>query len=199
MAKSRIHEVYLSTWMLVLSKEFLMHVLPRGVTSFHAISMEVKAQTSNSRIHSIWTWRRTMLPFATRSNNCQGFRQTIELHLLNITSGTLIKQIKRQYLQFWKSILCRWYVNRLQTGQIINLKPLASSSGSIGMTALIWITLILINRFHINRLAHHQKLPHCPSGKSKGKKNPENGARYQQHKHQELGSESFKSHQKIQF
>jgi len=42
-------------------------------------------------------------------------------------------------------------------------------------------------------LALPQKLPHCPSSKSKGKKNPENGARYQQHKHQQLGSVIQKS------
>jgi hypothetical protein len=75
---------------------------------------------------------------------------------------------------------------------------MASSSDSVWMTALIWITLILINRFHITRLVLHQKFPHCPRSKSKGKENPEKGAKYQQHKHQELGSESFKSHQKTQ-
>jgi len=56
-----------------------MHDLARGITSFHAISIEVMVQTSNSHSHSIWTWWRTTLPFATRSNNCQGFTQTREL------------------------------------------------------------------------------------------------------------------------
>jgi len=67
------------------------------------------------------------------------------------------------------------------------------------MTALTYMNNADSNRIHINRLSLHQTLPQCPNSMNKGKENPENGAIYQQHKHRELGSESFKSHQKTQF